>query len=309
MVSPDIFLIGAAKAGTTTISDWMAMNPKIALARIKESNYFSKEIDPSNFSKAFSSISPSIPSKYWEGDKLEFRHQGFIKDSQSYARIFEHSQEGQKLADCSTSYFWSKKAPDLIKKSSPNAKVLLILRNPVDRAWSHYRMARKYGLTQAGFLKELEKDFLSESVWGRSQNFYHLSCYSESLQRWMKNFDKSQLKIEIYESFFDDPQENWDRVCDFFGVEANSISELDKKHESQDPRSPKIQKIIFKMNLKSIRLWVPEKLYFYLKNLLFYKKPEVLNSETRNKAMKYFTNDIDRLETLMGRSLSLWNQH
>lgn len=116
MVSPDIFLIGAAKAGTTTISDWMAMNPKIALARIKESNYFSKEIDPNNFSKAFSSISPSIPSKYWEGDKLEFRHQGFIKDSQSYARIFEHSQEGQKLADCSTSYFWSKKAPDLIKK-------------------------------------------------------------------------------------------------------------------------------------------------------------------------------------------------
>ena len=309
MVSPDIFLIGAAKAGTTTISDWMAMNPKIALARIKESNYFSKEIDPNNFSKAFSSISPSIPSKYWKGDKLEFRHQGFIKDSQSYARIFEHSQEGQKLADCSTSYFWSKKAPDLIKKSSPNAKVLLILRNPVDRAWSHYRMARKYGLTQEGFLKELEKDFLSESVWGRSQNFYHLSCYSESLTRWMQNFDKSQLKIEIYESFFDDPQENWDRVCDFFGVEANSISELDKKHESQDPRSPKIQKIIFKMNLKSIRLLVPEKLYFYLKNLLFYKKPEVLSSETRNKAMKYFTNDIDRLETLMGRSLSLWNQH
>ena len=111
MVSPDIFLIGAAKAGTTTISDWMAMNPKIALARIKESNYFSKEIDPNNFSKAFSSISPSIPSKYWKGDKLEFRHQGFIKDSQSYARIFEHSHEGQKLADCSTSYFWSKKAP------------------------------------------------------------------------------------------------------------------------------------------------------------------------------------------------------
>ena len=47
----------------------------------------------------------------------------------------------------------------------------------------------------------------------------------------------------------------------------------------------------------------------YLKNLLFYKKPEVLSSEIRNKAMKYFTNDIDRLETLMGRSLSLWNQH
>ena len=309
MVNPDIFLIGAAKAGTTTISDWMAMNPKIALARIKESNYFSKEIDPNKFSKEFSSISPSIPIKYWEGDKLEFRHQGFIKDSQSYARIFEHSQEGQKLADCSTSYFWSKKAPDLIKKNSPNAKVLLILRNPVDRAWSHYRMARKYGLTQEGFLKELEKDFLSESVWGRSQNFYHLSCYSESLTRWMQNFDKSQLKIEIYESFFDHPQENWDRVCDFFGVEANSISELDKKHESQDPRSPKIQKIIFKMKLKTIRFFIPEKLYFYLKNLLFYKKPEVLNSEIRNEAMKYFTNDIDRLETLMGRSLSLWNQH
>ena len=63
------------------------------------------------------------------------------------------------------------------------------------------------------------------------------------------------------------------------------------------------------MKLKSIRFFIPEKLYFYLKNLLFYKKPEVLNSEIRNEAMKYFTNDIDRLETLMGRSLSLWNQH
>ncbi len=308
MVSPDIFLIGAAKAGTTTIAEWMTMNPDIALSKIKESNYFSKEIDPANFSKAFNSISSPIPAKYWKGEELEFIHQGFIRDSQLYARLFEHSIKGQKLADCSTSYFWSKKAPDLIKKNSPNAKVLLILRNPVDRAWSHYRMARKYGLTQESFLKELEKDFLSKSVWGRSQNFYHLSCYSERLNHWMQNFDKNQLRVEIYETFFRDPQQNWNRVCGFLEVNPNSISKVDKKHESQDPKYPKLQKIIFRFNFRFIRLLLPKKLYSYLKNLLFHKKPEVLSAKTRNKAMKYFINDINQLETLMGRSLSLWTQ-
>ena len=103
MVSPDIFLIGAAKSGTTTIANWMGENPNIALSKIKEPNYFSTDIEVNNFSSEFNAISPSLPESYWLKEELEIVHQDFVKDQNRYDRLFEHAIPGQKLAECSTS--------------------------------------------------------------------------------------------------------------------------------------------------------------------------------------------------------------
>ncbi len=307
MVNPDIFLIGAAKAGTTSIANWMNENPGIALSRIKEPNYFSKEIDEKKFSLGFKSMLKSLPIGYWTQGDLEFIHQGFIKDAKHYKRLFEHASEGQKLAECSTSYLWSTKAPAEVKRASPNAKVSIVIRNPVDRAWSHYRMARKYGLVSGTFLQELEKDFLAVSVWGKSENFYHLSCYSKSIERWMEFFGSNQLKIEIYEIFFSEPQTSWDKICQFWKVETSILPTMLKAHEGQDPKFPRINQFIFRSNLIFFKTFFSKKLIARAKNYLFKRDPDILSPAIREKAMNYFLDDIRELETLLGRSLSLWN--
>lgn len=306
MVNPDIFLIGAAKAGTTTIANWMGENPEIALSKIKEPNYFSTDIEVNNFSSEFNSISPGLPESYWLKDELEFAHQDFVRDQKRYARLFEHAKPGQKLAECSTSYFWSINAAEEVKRLCPNGKISIILRNPVDRAWSHYRMSRKYGLVSGSFLEELEKDFLTKSSWGNSHNFYHLSLYSESLKRWMQHFDPDLLRVDIYEVFFNSPQKSWNDVCKFWGVEDSPIFGEIKNHESQDPKSPILNRLILRLKLKRLMTLLPKRLYISLKKNLFKKESEQLSSDNRKKAMKYFIDDIRELESLVGRSLSLW---
>lgn len=306
MVNPDIFLIGAAKAGTTAIANWMSENPNIALSKIKEPNYFSTDIDVNNFSSEFNAISPRLPKSYWLKDRLEFVHQDFVQDRNHYARLFEHARPGQKLAECSTSYFWSRNAAEEVKRVCPNGKISIILRNPVDRAWSHYRMARKYGLVSGSFLEELEKDFSTESLWGKSHNFYHLSLYSESLKRWMQHFDADLLRVDIYEVFFNSPQKSWNDVCEFWGVERSPIFGEIKNHESQDPKSPVLNRLILRLELKRLKILLPQRVQGFLKKVLFKDESEQLSSDNRKKAMKYFIDDIHELESLVGRSLSLW---
>jgi hypothetical protein len=306
MVSPDIFLIGAAKAGTTTIANWMGENPNIALSKIKEPNYFSTDIEVNNFSSEFNAISPSLPESYWLKEELEIVHQDFVKDQNRYDRLFEHAIPGQKLAECSTSYFWSTNAAEEVKRASPKGKISIILRNPVDRAWSHYRMARKYGLVSGSFLEELEKDSSAKSLWGQSHNFYHLSLYSKSLKRWMQHYDADQLRVDIYEVFFENPQNSWNDICQFWGVTDNPVFGEIKNHESQDPQSPILNRLILRLKLKRLTDFLPRRLYVFLKNSLFRKDSEQLSYENRKKAMKYFTDDIRELEPLVGRSLSLW---
>ena len=120
-VYPDIAIIGVAKGGTTALATWFEAHPDVAVSRIKEPNFFCTDIRPESFSEAYRRMSPALPDRYWSVETLTSAHQDFVRDSERYARLFDHAAPGQRALEASTSYFFSEAAPETLFAANPQA--------------------------------------------------------------------------------------------------------------------------------------------------------------------------------------------
>ena len=306
-VYPDIALIGVAKGGTTALASWMEAHPEVAVSRIKEPNFFSTDIRPETFSKAYRRMSPVLPQSYWAQDPLPSEHQDFVRDAGRYARLFAHARLGQKTLDASTSYFFSAAAPQALFAANPNAHVILLLRHPVERAFSHYRMARKYGMVQSDFLSALAEDAAQPAAWGQSENYVHLSRYAEALRRWQAIWPAEQLHIYRYEDFFANEQASWAQLCRDLGLSDHPLPAQTKVFEGQDPAHPGLQRFLTQHPLgRALKALVPSGLKGGAKKALAAKEALVLSDAERSAAWTYFQADVAECETLLNLPLSLW---
>ena len=296
---PDLVVIGVAKAGTTAVARWLDDHPQVAMSRIKEPNFFSADIDPSQFSEAFKKMSPDIDPSYWDQAELPPIHGAFVRDAARYQRLWEHATIGQVKAEASPSYAFSDVAPEALAQSSPDAKVLLILRNPVDRAISHFRMARQYGMVQERFEEALQNDMKAVSGWGRSENFVALSTYAPIIRRWRTHFPN--MRIEIYEELFDG--RSWNHLSEWLGIDAAPAPQM-AVFQGQDPKWPALNKMLFHTHLGQFLQKITP---FWLKKSL--KRTISTQSQDaydREAAWRLFQEDVKATESLLGRQLSLW---
>ena len=195
----NFFVIGAAKCGTTTLYARLRSHPEVFLSPMKEPNYYSrKDIDPSRFSRAFRANTRLDHGAYLKlGDPLPERQVGFIETQEEYARLFRGANEKHRIVgECSTSYLWSKSAPQVLAAAHPSAKIVVSLRDPIDRIYSHYLMARKYGFVSGSVVEAVKKDMAHpDPSWGRSELFLELSMYEAQLNRWRACFPPEQLLV------------------------------------------------------------------------------------------------------------------
>ena len=222
---PDFVIIGAAKSGTTSLYDFITKHPRIKPAYTKE---------PDNFS------SP---------DDL-----GLLYYKTNFPILIK-----QLTGEASTSYLSSSAAPARMKASIPDAKVIAILRNPIDRAYSHYHFAcRQNAETSTTFEEALE---LEESRWKKSREatlelksvFYEKGTlsgqgdlyqllrsssianwalylryghYAEHLENWFRHYDRDQFLILSTKDFEQDRQGTLDQVFKFLGVNSFKIQDF-----------------------------------------------------------------------------------
>ena len=299
-------LIGVPKSGSTTLADWLQEHPGVAMSRIKEPNFYASELDPLHFSPAFLRISPDADFDYWaQPDPLPRRHQAFVRQPSQYARMWPDAGPNQLRMEASTSYFWSPSAARDLAASNPGVKALVLLRNPVDRAFSHYRMARKYGLVSGSFIEELDRDASGSASWGQRENFAALSLYADSYQRWSAS--GAALHVYIYEEAFQDPRAFWAEVQQDLGLSAIALPHAERVHAAHDVRWPALTAF-------AQHHWLGRWLVGHMPRSLKKKaiaaslatEPLRLTDTERAKAWTYFADDVARLEGLMGRNLSLW---
>ena len=299
-------LIGVPKSGSTTLADWLQEHPGVAMSRIKEPNFYASELDPLHFSPAFLRISPDADFDYWaQPDPLPRRHQAFVRHPSQYARMWPDAGPNQLRMEASTSYFWSPSAARDLAASNPGVKALVLLRNPVDRAFSHYRMARKYGLVSGSFIEELDRDASGSASWGQRENFAALSLYADSYQRWSAS--GAALHVYIYEEAFQDPRAFWAEVQQDLGLSAIALPHTERVHAAHDVRWPALTAF-------AQHHWLGRWLVGHMPRSLKKKaiaaslatEPLRLTDTERAKAWTYFADDVARLEGLMGRNLSLW---
>lgn len=183
---PDFLIIGAQKSGTTSLFHYLSQHPKITVSRRKEVHFFSKHY-----------------------------HNGL----RYYRSFFPKNTSSQLSGEASPYYLFHPLAPKRIKETIPKAKIIILLRNPVERAYSHYQMMK--GLDSANSFKEainLEKErvtleevkfnnqpsYTSES----HQAFSYLSrgLYHRQLKRWLEHYKLEELIIIKSEEFYSNPK-------------------------------------------------------------------------------------------------------
>ncbi len=206
---PDFVIIGAQKSGTTSLYDYITSHPSVARARYKEVHYF------------------SLRHKY---GKLWYRSN--FQTNFSRRRFYEKT--GQKLlsGEASPYYLFHPAVPDRMKAVLPDVKLIVILRNPVDRAYSHYHHTSRKNQEPLSFEEAIraeearctgererllrDPDFVPLHY--RNHSYLSRGVYADQLENWFKYYGREQFLILATEDLRKDPQRTLDRVFDFLGA-------------------------------------------------------------------------------------------
>lgn len=313
---PNFFVVGAAKAGTSSLGDYLSRHPAIYISPIKEPHFFSADIRMPDFRPDYRERVSFDVKTYLGNHPLPERHIAHIDNQSQYLELFREVKNEVAIGELSTGYLYSSRAAENLFKFNPDARVVMVLRQPVERAYSHYLMnIRDMWDYDPGFINALERDFnSSEKGWGKSHLYVELGLYFEQVSRYLKSFPESHIKIFLYEDFKNDPAGLIKELCAFLGVGAATLSAEDfttHKNVAELPRfkisGPYIP--LFNAFRKYIGMHLPDKIKTRIRKMILSKKnvPK-LQQEEFEQAMKYFSDDIQKLSVLIKRDLRKWHQ-
>jgi hypothetical protein len=305
----NLFLIGAAKSGTTTLSKYLGEHPRIATLAIKEPGHFCTDISPTNFSRAYERLIQWDEQNYFDSINLEPLHLGFVQERSNYHRLVANAAtmkpEASYLLDASTAYLLSKTAPKELYKYNPKAKLIVVLRNPADRAFSHYTMALKYGMEKLPPMLAFERESqLQHPQWGVNECFLELGRYHDQLSNWLKVFPREQLLVLFHDELRRTPKIALARVAEFLDLPTFAVGAPKKENMTTVPKYPWINAMGMRA-LAPVRQKLPKEVVATLKNALQTKPPK-MEEEVENYLKRYYTQEVTRLEELLEINLTHW---
>lgn len=288
----DFIIIGAGKSGTTWVWNELRHHDSCFLPADKELNYFNCE-----------SLEPVGSGQ----------NANFGKSINWYHSFFSTACKQSKWGEVSPVYLWSKTAPEGIYAYNENIKIIAILRDPVERAFSQflYRRQRGYVRDDMEFEECIATDVF---VLDRSLYFKHLSRYYEL-------FDRNQIRVLFFEDLKASPQRILDELCEFIGVAKKEVYSRDKVNLTQRPKRPRLMRVLRtvegmsdNIRIKDLLIGLMEKLGVYrpFVNMVNKKEPydnkPSVNRQTRHRLIQYFDEDVRSLENLLDVNLDLWKE-
>ncbi len=286
---PDFFVLGAQKAGTTTMFDYFASHPGVYVPMQKEAHFFT----------------------YWPGPDpatKQLADRSHIASIDEYLALFAGAAEGQIIGDVSPSYLYGPYVPGRIARYCPGAKLIAILRNPVDRAFSNYLHCVRTGRENLSFEDALAIEGTRiEDGWDYIWHYSAKSRYAEQLKRYLRFFKREQLCVVIFEEFVRNPAEAWADLSRFLQIE--SFMEIDMQRISNRARIGRTRTLrrilpVLEKRVAPFKRYIPKKIKILIKEGLF-KRPQLTPRE-RKALMQQYTSDIEELEQLLGRTLNVW---
>jgi hypothetical protein len=207
---PSLFIVGAAKCGTTTVARYLAQHPEIGFSTVKEPNFFALEGRDLRAMRG-----PAEPAILWRE-----LYQWSVTDEQEYLRLFSAFGDRPIWAEASVRYLACPEAAGRIHRVAPDAKIVIMLRHPAKRAWSHYAMMRcVYQLEPLSFEEALRaEDQRRAAAWDYDWHYLAVSRYAGQVARYLEYFDRPQIGIFFLEDFVKRPQVMLEQLQRFAGV-------------------------------------------------------------------------------------------
>jgi hypothetical protein len=292
MTLPNFLIIGAAKSGTTAISQFLAQHPQIYMSSIKEPYYFSLE---------------EAPTFCGPGDQEAFCTA--VTDIESYLQLFHEVSGEIAIGEASTTYLYIPQASKRIFTHIPKVKLIAILRNPVDRAYASFLHQRREGrepVVEFSKALQLEEKRIQKN-WMPLWHYKQCGFYFIQLKRYYDLFNQDQIKVYLYEDFKNDPNGLLKNIFDFLNVDQDFSPDTSIRYNASGiPKSKLLHSLISQKSLMKTALkpLFPKSLRqkIRMKNLA---KPE-LKPELRSQLQKTYRKDILKLQNLIKRDLGHW---
>lgn len=295
---PDFLNVGAAKAGTTSLYYCLIQHPKIFMPKLKDPRFFAFRERP--------------PEETVPGRKYDKR---IIWKFEDYVKLFKAAKDNQILGEGTVVYLYTYKITiehikSLYGEKYKDLKIIIILRNPVERAYSHYLFSAKMGQETLTFEEAINPQTIKNRVHiARGYDYIGYGMYYNQVRAFLEEFPH----VKIY--LFEDLKNLRNLLVDLFeflGVETDV--EIDTKimaNPSGIPKNKMLVALLRSFGTNSIKYILPHKYKIKLasvrdglfKNLL--EKPE-MSAPTREKMINLYRNDILELQKLIDRDLSHW---
>ena len=268
MNKPNLFIVGAAKAGTTSLYNYLEAHPEIYMSPIKEPLFFGEDVSFSDFREDHQRNTKMDFRDYLAKKPLKKRHIAFVEKQKDYLALFKEANNLPILGEASTSYLYSEKAAKEIYDFNPKAKVIIILRDPVERTASHFLMDYARGnQDDINIKKVLERDYNTVPKGYCISNLYiDLSLYYDQVQRYLSVFPKDQILILHYDDLIGHTKAILEKIFTFLKVENITVVQTSKFNVTKEPRSKilkhlKIFKPLLPVKIKE-RLLKNQSLFF-----------------------------------------------
>ena len=299
MTMPNFLIIGTQKAGTTALANHLQQHPQIYLSPLKEPGFFDFE--------------DRQPDFRGPGDRELYHF--VITNIEAYRRLFQGVSDEIAIGEATTWYLYSPKAPERIHHYIPNTKLIVILRNPVERAYSAFMHAiRDSRETVTDFALALQEEELRiERNWEYLWRYKQMGFYYVQLKRYFALFDRNRIRVYLYEELKNNPIALMQNICQFLNVDETIISGLlPRRNVSGIPKNKLLDYLLKKQNFKLLKApfklllssKMRENIIVNLKNRNL-TKPQI-SPILRSQLAKVYREDILKLQELIERDLSSW---
>ncbi len=298
MTLPNFILIGASKSGTTAVYRLLGQHPDVFCSKPKEPNFFLLDGETDDF------IEPN-------GEPRPVAELG-VASLAAYEALFERAGDARAIGEASVAYMPDPRVAQRIHALMPEVRLIAMLRNPVEAAFSGYLMTRGHGVEPCGTFEDalLQQD-RRESGRYFDGLYIQPGFYFRHLQRFRACFPDDRISVHLYEDFSADPQAVLRSIFRFLGVDDSFRPEpADRVNLSGVPRSMILHRFLTGRTNPLGRLVLPlipnslRGALITLRNRNL-SRPEIA-PETRRHLIEIFRDDISELARYLGRDLSHW---
>jgi hypothetical protein len=295
---PNFFIVGAARSGTTSIWEWLSRHPDVYMSYQKEPCYFGSDLT-------------KAPNEF------------AVLEKEAYFDLFKNFGHKPIRGESSVLYLISKNAAREIYEFNPAAKILIILRNPVDMLHSYHGQLHWVGHEDIeGFEEAMDAEparrqglrVPKSAIVPEALYYSEVAKFAEQVERYLLAFPRPQVKIMLYEDLAASPQTIYDSLQDFLGIRRVALHNSAAKNAYKKPRSiafaamvqrpPRLARFFLDFIPQPYRHIMLVKSLLVLNTRRGGKEP--MRPATRQRLNEFFVEDVVKLGRLIGRDLSQW---
>ena len=299
MTLPNFLIIGAGKAGTTSVHEYLKQHPEVFVSAIKETNFF--VYDGQNPLMLQQTPSSDFP----------------VRTVEDYGALFRDAAGARAIGEASPKYLLDPRAAERIRHRLPGVRLIVMLRHPVERAYSSYSMYVRDRYERRSFTQAIADEDHGRhdgAVRFGQKHYLGSGYYARQLRVYFHLFDRSQIAIHLFEDLKADAAGLMRRLFDFLEVEGSFVPDTRLRHNSSGkPRNRLLRPLLHKSPLtQAARRLLPGPLLRRAEAIQqawrdgSAQAAPSLPPEIRASLIARYRDDILELQDLIGRDLTRW---